>query len=108
MAIGAGMYVVGISATVILLVVQVVLHKKTRFMTQHKTRTLSVFAVTEDNYQEKITHKMEAMGINASEVSIKQNTDHSLDYNFHLEMPENVSEEEIVRQIEYRCAVEFI
>ena len=108
MAIGAGMYAVGIFATVIILAVQVVLHKKIKFMTQHKTRSLTVFGVTEEGYQGKITEKMEAMGINASEVSINQNEDNTLDYNFYLEMPEDISEEEIIKVTDYRCSIDFI
>ena len=108
MAIGAGMYFVGISATVIILVIQIVLHHKIKFMTQHKTRSLAVYGVTTDSYQNAVTDYMGIMGINISEVSIKQNEDATRDYTFYLEMPEDIHEEDIIKGISYRCKIDFI
>ena len=108
MAIGAGMYFVGISATVIILVIQIVLHHKIKFMTQHKTRSLAVYGVTTESYQNAITDYMDTMGINISEVSIKQNEDATRDYTFYLEMPEDIHEEDIIKGISYRCKIDFI
>ncbi len=108
MAIGAGMYFVGISATVIILVIQIVLHHKIKFMTQHKTRSLAVYGVTTEFYQNAITDYMDTMGINISEVSIKQNEDATRDYTFYLEMPEDIHEEDIIKGISYRCKIDFI
>ena len=108
MAIGAGMYFVGITATVIILVVQIVLHHKIKFMTQHKTRSLAVYGVTAESYQSVVNDYMDSMGINISEVSIKQNDDNSRDYTFYLEMPEDIREEDIIMGISYRCKIDFI
>ena len=108
MAIGAGMYFVGIAATSIILVVQIVLHHKIKFMTQHKTRSLAVYAVTADSYQSAVNDYMESFGINISEVSIKQNDDNTRDYTFYLEMPEDIREEDIIKGISYRCKIDFI
>lgn len=108
MAIGAGMYFVGIAATIIILVIQIVLHHKIKFMTQHKTRSLAVYGVTADSYQNVVNDYMEAIGINISEVSIKQNEDNTRDYTFYLEMPEDIREEDIIKGISYRCKIDFI
>ncbi len=108
MAIGAGMYAIGISTTVIILLLQIVLHKKIRFMTAHKTRYLAVYEVNEDMYQSVITEKMNEKGINISEVSIKQNEGGTYDYTFYLDMPESMEEEAIVKEISYRCKIDFI
>ncbi len=108
MAIGAGMYFVGISATVIILVIQIVLHHKIKFMTQHKTRSLAVYGVAMESYQNAVTDYMETLGINISEVSIKQNEDATRDYTFYLEMPEDIREEDIIKGISYRCKIDFI
>jgi len=108
MAIGAGMYIVGIASTVIILVIQFTLHHKTRFMTQHKIRSLSVHNVNQDNFQQLMTEQMNEKGINISEVSIKKNTDLTYDYTFFLDMPEHIKEEAIVKQISYQCKIDFI
>lgn len=108
MAIGAGMYALGAITTGIVLLVQIVLHHKLKFMTQHKTRSLAIYDVTEDGYQKKITEHMNAKGINISEVSIKQNETMTYDYTFYLDMPESFGEEEIIKEIEYRCKIDFI
>lgn len=108
MAIGAGMHAVGIAATAIILIIQIVLHHKIKFMTQHKTRSLAVYAVNEESYQSTVTSYMDGLGINISEVSIKQNEDGSLDYIFYLDMPEDIEEEDIIKGISYRCKIDFI
>lgn len=107
MAIGAGMYVIGIVTTGIVLLVQIVLHHKLKFMTQHKTRSLVIYDVNEDNYQSKFTDFMNKKGINISEVSIKQN-ENAYDYTFYLDMPDDFSEEDIVKSIDYKCKIDFI
>lgn len=108
MAIGSGMYIVGIATTVIILVIQFTLHHKTKFMTQHKIRSLFVYNVTEDNFQTSMTKLLNEKGINISEVSIKRNEDLSYDYTLFLDMPESIKEEDIVKSLTYRCKIDFI
>lgn len=108
MAIGAGMYNVGIATTIIILAVQTILHKKIKFMTEHKIRYLAVYGVSEDGYQSKVSELMHKNGINISEVSIKQNEDSTLDYTFYLDMPSAIEEESIIKEISYRCNIDFI
>ena len=108
MAIGAGMYIVGIAATVIILVIQFTLHHKTKFMTQHKIRSLMVYNVDEDDFQSTMTCLLNKKGINISEVSIKRNEDSTYDYTLFLDMPESIKEEDIVKSLEYRCKIDFI
>lgn len=108
MAIGAGMYIVGISTTVIILVIQYTLHHKTKFMTQHKTRSLIVYGVTESDYQAKVTEEMNENGINITDVSIKRNDDNSCDYTFYLDVPGHIVEEKIITQVSYKCKIDFI
>ena len=108
MAIGAGMYFVGIVTTIIILIIQFTLHHKTRFMTQHKIRSLYVYNVDEEEYQEKMTNQMNDNGINISEVSIERNESNTYDYIFFLDMPEGIKEESIIKNIKYSCKIDFI
>ncbi len=108
MAIGAGMYIVGIATTAVILIIQIVFHHKTRFMTQHKTRSFAVYGVREEDYQNLLTAKMNELGINISEVSVNRHEDGALDYIFYLDMPEQIKEEDILKTVTYRCKVDFI
>ncbi len=108
MAIAAGMYVVGISTTVIILLIQFALHHKTKLMTQHKIRSLFVYRVEQDDFQQTMTDNMNEKGINISEVSIKRNEDQTYDYTFILDMPEHIKEEQIIKAVEYQCKIDFI
>jgi putative Mg2+ transporter-C (MgtC) family protein len=108
MAVGAGMYIIGITCTVIILGVQFFFHHKTKFMTQHKTRSLVIYGVNEEDYQNKFTQSMSEISINISDVSIKRTQENTYDYTFYLDMPEDVKEEDLVKDIPYLCKIDFI
>ena len=108
MAIGSGMYIVGLAATLIVLFIQFVLHQKTRFMTQHKIRSLSVYGVSQDNYQQNMTDEMNKKGITINEVSIKCNENKTYDYTFVLDGPQNIREEDIIKSVNGQCKIDFI
>ncbi len=108
MAVGAGMYIIGIVSTIIILLIQLVLHYKTTFMTQHKTRSLVIYGVNEEDYQSKFTQSMNDIAINISDVSIKKTQEDACDYTFYLDMPEDVKEEDLVKDIPYLCKIDFI
>ena len=77
-------------------------------MTQHKIRSLYVYNVDEEEYQEKMTNQMNDNGINISEVSIERNESNTYDYTFFLDMPEGIKEESIIKNIKYSCKIDFI
>ncbi len=108
MALGAGMYIIGITCTIIILAVQFFFHHKTKFMTQHKTRSLVIYGVNEDDYQCKFTQSMNDISINISDVSIKRTQEDTYDYTFCLDMSEDIKEEDLVKQIPYLCKIDFI
>ncbi len=107
MAIGAGMYTVGIFATAVVLVIQYSFHKKTKLMLQHKIRSLYIWGVNEEKYQDKITNRFVESGIGVSDVSVSKNDDKTFDYIFYLDMPEGTKEEDIINSIDYRCKIDF-
>ena len=108
MAIGSGMYIVGIATTVIILIIQYTLHHRTKFMTLHKTRSLLIYSVTEDKFQSLITDKMSEQGIVVTDVSIKRNEDNTCDYTFYLDIPGQIEEEKIISSIANRCKIDFV
>lgn len=108
MAIGSGLYVIGISATLIILLLQIFLHGKHKFMTQHKLRVLKLYDIEKPEFQEYLADKMAMMNVSVSEVSIRRNSEGTYDYTFYLDIPDKVREEDIIKQFEQKCYIDFI
>lgn len=106
MAIGAGMYIIGVSATLIILLAQIVLHAKNIFMVSHKPKTLKIYDVEEDNFQETATQLLTEMDITVTDVSIKKSMENTRDYVFYLDMPNKLKEEELANKFSYRCTID--
>lgn len=111
MAIGSGMYFIGIAATIVILFLQIFLHSKHRFMTQHKVRTLKIYGIEKPEFQDYTAKKLAEINVSISEVSIRRNEDNTFDYTFYLDMPGEIREEEIMKMFEQngqKCYVDFI
>lgn len=106
MAIGAGMYVIGISSTVIILLVQLLFHHKNKIAPQHKIKNLSVYKVIEPGFQSVAEEKLSELEIIVNDVSIKK-YDGMYDYIFHIEMEQDIKEEDLLHIFEYECAIDF-
>ncbi len=107
MAIGAGMYFIGITGTVMVLLAQLVLHSKNLFMAAHKAKTLKIFGVNYPNFQEKTKAKLQTLQITVIDVSISKNEDGTLDYSFFLDIPHTMCEEELISLFSQRCSIDF-
>ena len=106
MAIGAGMYVLGIGGAVIILVAQYLLHIDFHRSRKSGIRTLSVKDVTEDGYQQYILEKFKEYSINVLNVSVeKPGTESVRNYVFKLEIPNNVTEDEIITIVKYKSSI---
>ena len=105
MAIGSGMYVVGIAGTFIIVFAQIILHLNTK--NQHMlTRNLSIENVNKEKYQEYITSKLSELGVIVSECSVKKQTDDGvMSYRFIIEVPQTVYEEDILALIDYKSSI---
>lgn len=107
MALGAGMYIIGISSTLLVLATQFLLHTKNRFLISHKSKTLKIYHVTQSNFQSYVVGVLEEMNISVSDVSITKNENNEFDYSFYLEMPDKVNEEELIGKFDYQCSINF-
>ncbi len=111
MAIGSGMYFIGISATLVILLLQIFLHGKHKFMTQHKARTLKIYGIEKPEFQDYITEKLAKINVGINEVSIRRNETNTFDYTFYLDMPGEVKEETIIKEFNQdgqKCYIDFI
>lgn len=107
MAIGAGMYFIGISATLIILFIQLLFHSRTKIVVHNKIKYLSYFEVTEKNFQKQVCNKLSEMEIAVNDISIKKYSDGLYDYVFQIEMSEEIKEEELVSLFNYKCSLDF-
>ncbi len=108
MAIGAGLYFIGITATLIILLIQLGLHLNNRFMAHHKAKTLKIMGVDVENFQITTAQKLAEMGISVTDISISKNAEGLMDYSFFLDIPKVIREEDLVQSFPYQCSIDFI
>lgn len=108
MAFGAGMYIIGIAATVLVLLTQFLFHSNgSKFTVIHKSKTLKIYGVSEEHFQKRVEEELKEMSISVSDVSITKNFDNEFDYSFYLDIPNNINEEELMRKFNYHCSINF-
>lgn len=106
MAIGAGMYIVGITATAIIIFVQILFHLDFNWLKMPKARKLTIKNVKTNDFQKKITELLKNIGVSVHEVYIeKEYESNSRKYTFIIEMPGKVDEENIINMIDYECKI---
>ena len=96
MAIGAGLYSIGICATVLILFAQIILHKNFSWIRIPRAKVLVIRGVTECNYQEEITRKLDEMNIQIRDISIDSDENNARKYTLYIEIPLDIMEESIV------------
>ncbi len=104
LAIGAGMYIVGISASCIIVLVQILLHQKFKWLRNFKTKRLVVKKVEIPGFQHKMLLQLEEMGVSVYDVSIEKTIEYS-NYTFIIDVPQTVCEESILSDIGYECKI---
>lgn len=104
LAVGAGMYAVGIAASVIIVVAQVLLHKNFRWLRNPKLKKLVIKEVSEPDYQKRLTETLKRHGIVVYDTYIEKD-ESCCSYTFTIEVPENVYEQEIISEIDYKCKI---
>ncbi|MBR2020813.1 MAG: MgtC/SapB family protein [Clostridia bacterium] len=104
MAIGAGQYIIGICATVILVVFQWVLHSSRLF---HRTSSVAMnFKLSPcDKPVEKLREVLEKEGIKLKNVSFEKNSNNECRIECLVKMPSRLSHIELSERL---CSVDFI
>lgn len=106
MAIGGGMYTIGFSATLIILVAQILLHRSGKFMASHKSKYIKIYGIETPDFQQQTTALLNQMQVKVNEVAVARHSDGLYDYTFYCEMPGSVVEEEIIKLFENKCTVD--
>ena len=107
LAIGAGMYVVGICAAIIIVLTQIILHGNFRWLKPIKQKKLIVKGVDVADFQDHTINLLHKAGINIADVSAEK-TEDGCNYTFIIEMPNNVYEENILNLFDFRCKIDNV
>ena len=105
MAIGAGMYVVGIAATIIIVLSQILLHMNFKFLQGDRTMKLKVYHVTQEHYQSYMRDLLKEHGIHLHETKVVKESADMRTYSFIIDIPTNIDEDDIVSMIDYNCEI---
>ncbi len=109
MAIGAGMYTLGICSTLIILVAQIILHMNLEKFRRTKLKRLSVKGVIEDGYQKYLTNALAELKVHINSTSVElTDDDGARNYVFTLEVPLTLPEDDILSLIKYKCSIKPI
>ena len=104
LAIGAGMYTVGISATFLLLLAQIVLHMDFKWVRAQKNKVLLVENVDEEKYQTFMVNLLQGKGVAVHDVSVEK-SEEGKNYTFVIEIPKTLDEEDIISMVPYTCSI---
>ncbi len=104
MAIGAGLYLIGVASTLMLLSAQILLHKNPKWVSLPKLKTLSVYHVTESDFQKQATDLLSTKGVSIQDTYISKNSE-GRTYKFSIDVPVGVCEEEIIELFTHDCSL---
>ena len=100
MAIGSGMFVLGIGSTFVILLAQILLHLNHKNKNQIETRLLTVFGVDDVGFRNWIEEELKNQKITIQSFSVEKN-ENSKNYTFTIEVPDFVDDEEMLSKIDY-------
>ncbi len=104
MAVGSGMYAIGIVATLIIIIVQVLFHLHLPRLRPTKLKKLIILNVTSEAYQHEVTEILKEKNIHIQDVYVSKD-ENSKKYTFIIELPQSTVEEDILAQIKYPCSL---
>jgi putative Mg2+ transporter-C (MgtC) family protein len=102
MALGAGMYSVGIAATIIILIIQILLHKNSRLTMSPKLMLFSLHSDGEPDFQKRLYKQLEQLDIHVYSADVSNDSENErFNYILTLELPANLNEEALVSKYEH-------
>lgn len=104
LAIGAGMYVVGVAATLFIIFVQILLHQNFKWLRKTKQKVLRIRGVHEPDFQKKTTRILREMGVHVTDVTVEKD-ENGCRYELTVEMAHDVCEENVVRLFDSGCKI---
>lgn len=87
MAIGSGMYMLGVLTSILILVIQLLTHQKWKFLLQPVEEQLVFHVTNDENALEYLKGYIKQLGIDAEALSVKNNADSSMTVEVTAMMP---------------------
>ena len=107
MAIGSGLYFVGFAATILILLIHLLLHNRITNTQVTVIRLLTIYGVNETGFQEKLVTLLKEKNIHVNDVSIHKTKELVWKYQLEIEIPNEISEEEIANWFDYEVSLEM-
>lgn len=104
MAIGAGMIFIGVSATFLILLAQLLLHME-RINRKTISKKISIKDVSERNFQKEYIEKLKNNGIAVHGISVEKSVDGKMNYTFIVDLPRVLNEEDVAMYTEYKTSI---
>ena len=106
LAMGAGMYILAVFSTIIVVAAQLLFHKNFKWLKTPSLKAICIDDVNEPDYQSKITKQLCDIGIAVVDCSVKKDTKNNLkSYKIAIEIPDNICEDDIIDKIDYDCKI---
>ena len=106
MAIGGGMFSIGLAATIIIVTAQNFLHKNISFLKTPKLRIMRIKTDNTNGFQQYVTTLLGTKHIVVHDVGItKSEADDHVVYEFEIEFPPQLTEEEIINMFNCDCSI---
>jgi len=101
MAWGAGMYILGFSATIIILIIQFLLHKNSTLTVTSKLMMFSLYSDGEPFFQKRLYRELKAMDIHIYSADVSKDAEKNrFYYMLTIDLPADINEEDIVSKYE--------
>ena len=108
MAIGAGMYVIGVVTTVIIFLFQIILHKNFKILRHHNSDNLIFIVTDEEGSMEKVKNLIDETEMSYSLVSMRKLPDNRLKMEFAVGFMENFNMFEFMKNAAEKEYIEAI
>lgn len=105
MAIGAGMYAVGIGATLVILFAQFLLHLDFQKSRNSKAKILTIKNVSEDGFQTYLEEELAKRNVNVLNSAVELTDEGTRNYLITLELSDNIKDDEIITIAKYKSSI---
>ena len=96
MAIGSGLYIVGIIFTILIYCAQILLHSNSRFLNPPQLRYLKIEGVDRMGYIHELSEKLAELNVSIDEVDVLRNAEEkTFEYLITIETPKDIEEDKV-------------
>lgn len=95
LVIGAGMYVIGIGATIVMVLIQLIMHRVQVGFDAYKNTHLRITVFNDEEFRQPFINYLEEHKVQITETLMKSNDRNEITYDLYLRVPRQTTVEEI-------------